>query len=326
MIKRLVSILFVCCLPWAVWAQTDVPASNLAPGVITIVPPQRDAGETFSGPRKMVEIVQGMDQLQWTPNFAPESETLASLAQQTIFRRMVWTLEFSFQPLRMTYVDLPQPNGEVASELVWYMVYKVRNTGLHLNPVGKPDQYGHVLYDVEQANHEVRFFPELTLECFDLKKAYVDRVLPLAVEKIQVAEKPGVKLHNSVEISEINIPVSTEQEDHSVWGVATWIGVDPRTDFFAVFVQRLTNAYRWEDPAGKFQAGDPPGTGRVYEFKTLQLNFWRPGDSVREHQNEIRFGMPSIEDVQGRTIGSEADLLRLYRVSEPVDHLWVYRP
>ena len=317
---------FLVCFASTTLAQLDSSSRVLAPGVITIVPPQRDEGDTFSGPREMVEIVYGVEGLKWKPNFAPESETLAALARQSISRRTVWGLEFSFKPLRMTSVELPQPNGRIESELVWYLVYQVRNTGLHLNPVGKPDPWGHELYDVELANYQVRFFPQLTLECFDLQKAYVDRIVPLAVEKIRSIEKPGAKLHNSVEISEIDIPVSTEQEDHSVWGVATWVGIDPRTDFLAVFVQRLTNAYRWDDPGGQFKAGDAPGTGRVYEFKTLQLNFWRPGDTVREHQNEIRFGMPSIDDVQGRTISDASDLLKLYRVPRPLSYLWMYRP
>jgi hypothetical protein len=298
----------------------------LAPGVLTVIPPDRQEADTFSGPREMVELVHGVAGLSWKPNYAPESDTLAELASRVIFRRPVWCLEFSFMPLRMTTVALPQPDGQMADTRVWYLVYRVRNTGFHIRPAAKPDPFGNELYELELVNHTIRFFPRLVLECFDQQKAYIDRVIPLAVEKIQSAEDPGIKLHNSVDISLIDIPVSTEEEDHSVWGVATWVGVDPRTDFFGIFVQRLTNAYRWEDPEGALKEGDPPGTGRIYQFKTLQLNFWRPGDSVREHQGEIRFGLPSIEDVQGSTVATEADLLKLYQISEPRDHVWVDRP
>jgi hypothetical protein len=298
----------------------------LAPGVLTVIEPDRQEADTFSGPREMVELVHGVAGLSWKPNYTTESNTLAALAANVVFRRNVWCLEFAFKPLRMTTVPLPQPDGRMESKRVWYLVYRVRNTGFHIRPAAKPDQFGHDMYTIEMVNHTIRFFPRLVLECFDQQKAYTDRVIPLAVEKIQSIEDPGAKLHNSVEISEIDVAVSTEEEDHSVWGVATWVGVDPRTDFFGVFVQRLTNAYRWEDPEGALGVGDPPGTGRIYEFKTLQLNFWRPGDSVREHQGEIRFGMPSIEDVQGRKVTTESDLLKLYRVSEPRQHLWVFRP
>ena len=36
---------------------------------------------------------------------------------------------------------------------------------------------------------------------------------------------------------------STPEEDNSVWGLATWEDVDPRVDFFSVYIKGLTNAY-----------------------------------------------------------------------------------
>jgi hypothetical protein len=288
---------------------------------MTVIDPDRQEADTVSGPRQMVEILAGVDGLDWQPHFSPKARTLGEMAKQTIYRREVWCLEFSFKPLRMLHVEVPQPDGRIDRELVWYLVYQVRNTGFHLNPSPKPDRWGHPLYETTQVNHSVRFFPRFVLESFDQHQQYVDRVIPLAVKAIQAIEDPNVRLYNSVEISDINIAV-----DQSVWGVATWQDVDPQTDFFAVFVQQLTNAYRWDDPAGAFQKGDAPGTGRVYQYKTLQLNFWRPGDAVRQHQDEIRFGLPSLEDVQGRTLTDLADLLKLYRIPDPRDYLWVYRP
>ncbi len=41
-----------------------------------------------------------------------------------------------------------------------------------------------------------------------------------------------------------------------------------------------------------FKPGDPPGTGREILAKTLQLNFWRPGDTIKEQEDEIYFGVP----------------------------------
>ena len=35
--------------------------------------------------------------------------------------------------------------------------------------------------------------------------------------------------------------------------------VDPRTDHFSVYIQGLTNAYKFLDPEGAFKSGDPPG-------------------------------------------------------------------
>jgi hypothetical protein len=50
----------------------------------------------------------------------------------------------------------------------------------------------------------------------------------------------------------------------------------------------------------------------VFERKTLQLNFWRPGDEYLQDEREIRFGV-------ARGKGD------LYDVSEGVAYRWVYR-
>ena len=61
--------------------------------------------------------------------------------------------------------------------------------------------------------------------------------------------------------------------------------------FLTIQIMGLTNAYRWVDPQGAFQKGKPPTTGRKYEYKTLQLNFHRPGDALDEREDEIRLGV-----------------------------------
>jgi hypothetical protein len=57
---------------------------------------------------------------------------------------------------------------------------------------------------------------------------------------------------------------------------------------------------------------DPPLAGRRFYRKTLQLNFWRPGDEIDEHEEEIRFGVP-------------LDKADLYDSEEGVAYRWVYR-
>ena len=47
-----------------------------------------------------------------------------------------------------------------------------------------------------------------------------------------------------------------------------------------------------------FKPGDPPGKDRTLLQKTLQLNFWRPGDEYVEDQRIIRFGIPGKVDYQ----------------------------
>ena len=108
-------------------------------------------------------------------------------------------------------------------------------------------------------------------------------------------EDKNRKLLNTAEITG-EIPPSTADADRSVWGVATWEGVDPRTDRFSIYIHGLTNAYRWDDPAGAYQKGDPPAKGRTYQSQVLKLNFWRPSDTRYEHEDEIRFGIPGEVD------------------------------
>ena len=63
---------------------------------------------------------------------------------------------------------------------------------------------------------------------------------------------------------------------------------------------------------GDTRPGDPPGTGRTFTRKILQLNFWRPGDDYLQNEKEIRFGVAR----------GKADL---YDVPEGVAYRWVYR-
>ncbi len=265
----------------------------LAPGVEVTIPPDRHAEETFSR-HDMVEILQGIPGLDAQPKYSPMSQTLRQMATDTVFRRDIWCLEFSFKPVRMIWVDVPQPSGRMQRKLIWYMVYRVKNTGGNLHPVAAAD--GSVA--IESSDSRIRFFPTFVLESHEFKKAYLDRVIPVAIPMIQAKEDPNRTLLNSVEVSSQRIPVSRGLVDRSVWGVATWEDVDPRIDYFSILVGGLTNAYQWVDPPGAFKAGDPPTTGRQMRVKLLKLNFWRPGDEFAEDRREIRFGIPGQVDYQ----------------------------
>ena len=305
--------------------KAGVPLRNkgprkLAPGVLTVIPPVREEEETFSGPREVVEIVHGIPKLDWTPHYTPKSETIREIARRTIFRREIWHLEFAFKPLRMIYVDIPQPSGKMQRKRIWYLVYRVKNSGSHMSPVAKEDDRGYKTYSVEPVNHSLRFFPQFVLEGREFDKAYMDRVIPVAVSPIQRREDPNTRLYNTVQISSVDIKVGTERSDRSVWGVATWQDLDPRIDFFSIYVTGLTNAYRWEDPAGAYKAGDAPGTGRKHGYKTLQLNFWRAGDAVNLQEEETRYGVPIVSDP-----AEQAEVLEKYGIQTRLDHLWVYR-
>jgi hypothetical protein len=288
----------------------------LAPGVMVSISPEEEPDETFSGPVPIVEIVSGIPDLDWTPEYDPKSNTLKEMASSIIFRRTVWGLKFEFKPVRMIEVDVAQPSGKMKRKLVWYLVYRVKNEGLALAPTKTGVTYG-----VQPVNYSTRrLIPHFVLSSHEFGKEYLDRVIPAAQRAIQKREKPGTKLHNSVEITREAIPLSDGRVSHYVWGVATWEDVDPRIDFFSIYVRGLTNAFQFEDPAGAFQPGDPPGTGRLFRFKALQLNFWRPGDTLMENEREISFGVPIDPDPV-----MQQQILGRYGLDQRLDYLWVYR-
>ncbi len=293
-------------------ARPNGPPSGyrrLAPGVETVIPADVNPGETVS--YHNLPAVLTLAGVNWQPQTFAESRTIRAQATNAAVRREVWNLEFAFKPMRMMAVDLPAAGGKMQRKMIWYMVYRVTNMGGHLKPVVAAD--GTV--SLEKVNHPVEFSPQFLLYSPESKKAYLDKLLPVAIESIRRREDPRRKLLDSVEMAAKPIEVSTPENDQSVWGVATWESgmesadeIDPRTDYFSIFVSGLSNAYKFADPPGAFKAGDPPATGRLYRQKTLQLNFWRPSDAFREGETEIFFGLPPELRVRGQ-----------------IDYQWVFR-
>ncbi len=331
---------------------------TFAPGVLTVISPAPQAEEMFSGPRPLVELPVVMKDSKYEPKLSSASSTIYERSQNAMLRRTIWNLEFGFKPLRMITVDVPQASGRMQKQLVWYMVYRVRNLGNHFKPKGmaSPDvlagegevidpneellalldpavpeakelyeKFKDTTNEVEvfgRKTKELRFFPHFVLHSTEYKKEYLDQVIPAALGPIRAREFPGredQQIFNSLTIGEVPLPVSTDK-DGGVWGVVTWTHVDPRIDYFMVYVQGLTNAYQFEDKAGAFKAGDAPGTGRKLLKKTLQLNFWRPGDTVDPHEEEVHFGARLDPDP-----AEQQRILKEYGIEKPVDHTWVYR-
>lgn len=334
----------VMTLGSALYGQDPVPPEGsgrsradywIETGVMKRITPDPQRSETFTAPRPIVELIANSKVPDWEPNFAPKSDTLREKALRAIYRRDIWNLEFSFKPLRMIEVDVPRPDGRLERKLIWYMVYRVKNNGNHWKPkeVPQPTTEGveHTVFGKDLTNEaevfgrkstSLRFFPKFVLRSIEQNVEYTDKVIPSALEPIRRREFPGTNqpLYNSLTISEVPIELSDETHDRSVWGVVTFEDVDPAIDYFSLFVHGLTNAYKYEDPAGAFKAGDPPGTGRKLLHKTLQLNFWRPGDRINQNEDEVRFGvrLDSNEAEQQR-------ILKLYGLTERLDYLWVYQ-
>jgi hypothetical protein len=281
---------------------------------MTTIAPSFSPDETVST-HDLLEL-RSNPALEWKPEFLTSTDTLYGMADKAKFRRDIYCLEFAFKPIRMMEVSVPLASGGTTHKLVWYLVYRVRNTGQLLKPVQGADG----VYSTQMAKGgPIRFLPQFVLESQDrqssgarVSKDYLDRVIPAAVAAISNRETPGHMLLNSVEISRQPIPVSDGRIDRSVWGVATWIDVDPRIDFLSIFVGGLTNAYRWTDTPDAFHAGDAPGKGRQFVRKTLQINFWRAGDEIEPNEREYRYGVP-------------LDKAALYNVPDGVAYRWLYR-
>jgi len=290
--------------PTARVAQVNTPRRVFAPGVVRVIPREPRAESTFSDPEPYIDILQGIPNLDWTPNYMAETRTLKSKASDVILRRDIWSLEFAFKPLRTIEVSVPQPSGKLQRKLIWYMVYRVKNLGDPLRRSPVKDEFGNITYEVRQVEglptQPIRFFPRFVLRTqrTEPEKEYLDRVIPVAAQVIAERETGGVKLYNTVEISRFDIPVSTPDEDKSVWGVVTWEDVDPNTDYLEIDVQGLTNAYRWETDPETFDADQPPLESRTFTQRTLRLRFSRWGDEFNEYKDEIRFGIDGQLDYE----------------------------
>ena len=316
---------------------------RLAPGVETTIAPAVDPHDTVTYHNIVELLTPGVvADLEWTPTSTSQTKTLKALAANRAFRSTTWYLQFSFKPLRVMQINLPNEQGRLTPKTVWYMVYRVKNVGGHLKPIDKPagDDGLAPAPEVEAVGDPglrtgIHFFPKFTMEAEieGQRKVYLDKIMPVAIAAIRKREDPNRPLFNSVEIGTQAVKLSTATDDNSVWGVATWVDVDPRIDFFSIYVTGLSNAYRWTDPEGSFKAGDTPATGREFTHKTLQLNFWRPGDEYGVFEDQIYIGAPEDKVAKSAdpdnpapaATGKEAPSPKERNWDKIIDYRWVFR-
>jgi hypothetical protein len=298
------------------------PYRKLVPGVMQKVNPQRELEETFDV-HDMVELLAVDKTFDW--------------AKDVTFRRDIWFLSFEFKPVRYIEVDIPQADGHMQRKLIRYLVYNVTNPGQILHVVtsdaekadyiakwraaciakgyNPPDELEWLsLQEKEKAawaakgfnvtspyrsvlvmpvNKPVKFVPQFSLESQDdSHNVYPDHVMPMAMIAIRQREDPNRVFLNTVEMTR-EIPVG-----QTFWGIATWEDIDPKITHYSIFVNGLTNAYRFTDDPGVYKVGDPIGKGRHLTRKTLKLNFWKPGDPYLEHEEEVRYGIPGEVDYE----------------------------
>ncbi|MDG1874632.1 MAG: hypothetical protein P8J27_12025 [Mariniblastus sp.] len=298
----------------------------LAKGVLKTIPIDMDPRDMFSLPMPLPEL----QATKFTPKTIPNEETLYGQSQRVIlFRENVWQYEFSFTGLRQAKLKIPTADGQLSQRNVWYMVYQIRDTGktMTFEQVKQNPEFDHIKNDLRRdqplAAKSKSFLPRFTLEGWVVsnadaatenqkyrKVAYRDTINPAVLAQIQLSEDKNQRLLDSHQMSKAKIPQARNASDPGIWGVAIWEDVDPRIDYVSVYVKGLTNAFRLnQDSNGKSK------------LKTLQLNFWRPGDAVGQDEDWVDFGIPLVDNPAEQAIICErydlpGPVIRGYQVNQ----------
>ncbi len=299
---------------------------KLAPGVLKEIPIDLNPRDMFSIQRPL----PGLKANPFTPKSIPKQQTLYGQSRRVmLLRDNVWQYEFAFTGLRQANLKMPLADGSLVERNVWYMVYRIRDTGktMTFEQVKLKPEFEHIKNELRRdrpiAADSKKFLPRFSLEGWVAsdefrrtrkdryrKVTYRDEIAPAVLAQIRRREDRNQRLLDGHQMSQAKIPVANNNSDPGLWGVAIWTDVDPRIDYVSVYVKGLTNAYRlgsdFDDPTRK---------------KTLQLNFWRPGDLVRENDDEVDFGIPLVDNpTEQATICRRYDLpgplLRGYHVNE----------
>jgi hypothetical protein len=315
------------------------PPRILAPGVLHTISPEIEEGETVSPRADLIEITTARSYLKWQPEFSPATRTLFERSQRVPLRRNIWGLEFTFKPFRLIEVDLPQASGKMQRKTLWYMVYRVRYLGeeVHFERKREPlsDGNRYVRFSNTPKDAKFRYFmPYFTLRSHLFVKEYLDRIIPCAVDEIAAVEKVGAPILNSIEMANTKLMLEDAETGKGVWGVVVWEDIDPRTNFFSLYIQGLTNAYHYKDTASGIKKDDPIAFGREFEVKTLQLNFYRPGDTLDLVEDTIYYGLPNalprpeivyslepgdtLKSLAKRFLGDENRQLEIYQLNRDV--------
>ncbi|MFK7768810.1 MAG: hypothetical protein AB8B55_16440 [Mariniblastus sp.] len=273
--------------------KTAAP-KRLAKGVLKTIPLEMQPRDMYSTPMPS----PGVDAKQFTPKTIPNEKTLHGMSKSVImFREYVYQYEYAFTGLRQAKLKVPSVGGGVTNKNFWYIVYRIRDTGktYTFDKEKTNEDLDQITYNLKEdqpieASKKV-LTPRFTLEGSVptakgyQRVAYRDQINPIVVEQIRMREDPNQRLLDGLQMSRVKIPPAKNDSDPGVWGVAVWEDVNPDLDYVSVYVKGLTNAFRLSKNV------DEPS-----KLKTLQLNFWRAGDSVAEERDDIAFGIPFVDD------------------------------
>ena len=203
----------------------------------------------------------------------------------------VWEMEIQMKPMRL--IMSPVPNKPEPQQ-VWYLAFRAIPRPIIKNTVGTDTN---PLNTLDPPPGPPLFIPQLTVVTYEDRETeipveiHVDRVLPAAVKKVNVIERPGLASQTFVDsvsvVRPVPEPVAADAPEQTwIYGVATWSGVDPKTDFFKVILQGFSSVY---EVRGE---GDEQRTWR----KVLVQKFTSRGDEFDPTQLEFEFdGKPFWE-------------------------------
>lgn len=294
-------------------AQDDsLKPQVLAPGVLKTIKPVIDPRDTHSMPM----VTPGINAIEFDPLESPKTNTLWQQSRKIIMFRDCWQYEFAFLGLRQITIEVPVSPGVTVKRNYWYLVYRIRNTGEVVTNESIFDpkfnqNINEKRYNFQDLNDERRqelitklqeetlygrFLGNFRLEGWVenivtgeyVRVEYEQTFDPMVVDKIRAEEDPATELLSSAQLLKKSLPiVSPNSKYGGLWGVAIWEDVDPRLDYVSVYVNGLTNAFRIEH--------QQDGSQKTVQ-KTLQLNFWRPGDSIDQSDDVVDYGIPLTND------------------------------
>ncbi len=173
-------------------------------------------------------------------------------------QRDLWVMEVQYKRVRIVWVEFTDPaTGETVTEPVWYLAYRVLPRPLPTidDSATRPQN------ELDQRLGPSLFIPEFTLMTYENRnpddqdreipiQTLMDQVIPEALPVINEIERPrNVESYpqfvDSVSlVQEVPEPVAADAEDQPwIYGVATWRGVDPDTDFFKIQMLGFSNGY-----------------------------------------------------------------------------------
>lgn len=228
----------------------------------------------------------------------------------------LWIMEVHFRPLRQILVDLTDPvTGKKSPRYVWYLPYRAINRKLANRAVANAP-----VNELDAPVIPPQFIPVFTIMTTDDPepyKVYPDQVLPEAIAAINQREKTSYKSTVSVirDLPPATAPGAPDQV--VIQGVATWVGLDPKADFYTVFLTGFSNG---------FVKGTGPGGAEVIQWKTIRMKYWRPGDELYQREPEIQLDLDDrkqqLRAEQPKKANAREVQLKTRKEDPPT---WIYR-